>query len=282
MVPPLAVVLAVPVALVLLFAAERYSPLRRARAEFVRRLPVNLLLAGMTLVLSALLVQPVAVWLAGRPSPGLLPRLPPALRPVVGFLLLDLTFYWWHRANHVVPLLWGFHAAHHSDPDMDVTTAIRFHPGEIVFSLAFRTAQVALIGASIGLWAAYELVFQLSVLLHHANLRLPLGIERALNLVLVTPRMHGIHHSQVRDEANANYATVLTWWDRLHRTLRLNVPQAAVTIGLPALGAPRDNVWTAVLAQPFRRVRSLWLGADGNLPRRDPALLDGPPARLAA
>jgi len=280
--PSLLLAVAVPATLVLLFVAEHVRPLREARAPLARRLPVNLLLAGLTLALSGLLVQPVALWLAGRPLPGLLPLLPPVLRPVVGFLLLDLTFYWWHRANHTVGLLWRFHAAHHGDPDMDVTTAIRFHPGEIVLSLGFRVAQVAVLGASLGLWAAYELVFQLAVLLHHSNLRLPLGLERALNLVLVTPRMHGIHHSEVRAEANTNFATVLPWWDRVHGTLRLNVPQAALTIGLPALDAARDNAWVAVLAQPFSSARSLWLRRDGSSPHRDPAVLDRPPARLAA
>jgi len=280
MVPPLLALL-VPAAFVLLFAAERARPLRHARSTLAVRLPVNLLLAGLTLVVSAALVQPAALWLAGRPSFGLLPRLPPALQPVVGFLLLDLTFYWWHRANHGVALLWRFHAAHHGDPDMDVTTAVRFHPGEIALSAAFRAAQVGVLGASLGLWAGYELVFQLTVLLHHSNLRLPIALERAVNLLLVTPRMHGIHHSQLREEASTNFATVLPWWDRLHGTLHLHVPQSAVTIGLPGLDAPRDNRPAAVLAQPFRRRCAPWVRADGSRPQRDPALLEGSRARLA-
>ena len=127
--------------------------------------------------------------------------LPPSVRFVVAFLLMDLLFYWWHLANHRIPFLWRFHNVHHIDPDLDVSTAFRFHFGEIAMSAGFRALQIGVIGLSAPMFAAYELVFQANTLFHHSNVRLPIGVERWLALVLVTPRMHGIHHSQARDES---------------------------------------------------------------------------------
>src|SRR5688500_679587 len=138
-------------------------------------------------------------WASDRPfgAVHLLP-LPVAAQFVLSFLLMDLTFYWWHVANHRIPFLWRFHNVHHIDPDLDVSTAFRFHFGEVAFSAAFRVAQVSAIGLSGWMFAVYELVFQANTAFHHSNVRLPLRIERLLTLVLVTPRIHGLHHSPVR------------------------------------------------------------------------------------
>jgi sterol desaturase/sphingolipid hydroxylase (fatty acid hydroxylase superfamily) len=102
---------------------------------------------------------------------------------------MDLTFYYWHLANHRLPFLWRFHNVHHIDPDLDVSTAFRFHFGEITLSAVFSLLQVSLIGPSAWAFAAYQLVFQAEVLFHHCNVRLPVRAERLLNKVLVTPRM---------------------------------------------------------------------------------------------
>jgi sterol desaturase/sphingolipid hydroxylase (fatty acid hydroxylase superfamily) len=195
---------------------------------------------------------------------------------------MDLTFYWWHVANHRVPFLWRFHNVHHIDPDLDVSTAFRFHFGEVALSAAFRVAQVSAIGLSGWMFAVYELVFQVNTAFHHSNVRLPIQLERLLNLVIVTPRMHGIHHSQVRDETNSNYSVVFSWWDRLHRTLGLNIPQSAIVIGVPAYSHPADNrLWNALLL-PFQRQRDYWRGLDGTAIERDrKALPDGRTTTLA-
>jgi sterol desaturase/sphingolipid hydroxylase (fatty acid hydroxylase superfamily) len=110
-------------------------------------------------------------------------------------------------------------------------------------------------------------------LFHHSNVRLPIRIERLLNLVLVTPRMHGIHHSQVRDETNSNYSVVFSWWDRLHRTLGLNIPQSEIVIGVPAYSHPEDNRLSNSLVLPFRRQRDYWCLPDGAPIVRNPAAL---------
>lgn len=195
--------------------------------------------------------------------------LPTAVRGVAGFLLMDLTFYYWHRVNHMVPLLWRFHNVHHIDPDLDASTSFRFHFVEVGYSTAFRVLQVLLIGLTPLTYAVYEVVFQWGTVLHHSNVRLPIRLERLLNIVIVTPRMHGIHHSTVKEETNSNYSVVFRWWDWLHGSLRLAVPQAEITIGVPGYLQPRDNTLGNLLVMPFRKQRYYWLGTSGTRPRRE-------------
>lgn len=208
--------------------------------------------------------------LAERPF-GLLRwvALPPPLAAVAGFLLMDLSFYYWHRLNHRVPLLWRFHNVHHLDPDLDVSTALRFHFGELALSSGFRIVQILAIGVSPWVYAAYEVVFQAGTLFHHSNVRLPIRLERALNKLLVTPRMHGIHHSEVRHETNSNYGVVFPWWDRVHRTLGLDIPQAEITIGVPGYSRPGDNRLREAVWAPFRKQRDYWRRPDGTVPGRE-------------
>jgi sterol desaturase/sphingolipid hydroxylase (fatty acid hydroxylase superfamily) len=200
---------------------------------------------------------------------------PAATQHIIGFLLLDLTFYYWHRANHAVSFLWRFHNAHHIDPDLDVSTAFRFHFAEVAMSAMFRVVQVVAIGVSPVTYAVYELVFQANTLFHHSNVRLPLVLERTLNKILVTPRMHGVHHSEVRRENTSNFSSVFSWWDRLHATLRLNVPQSRIFIGIPAYTAAADNQLKGMLEMPFRRQRDYWRRADGTVPQRGETELHG-------
>jgi sterol desaturase/sphingolipid hydroxylase (fatty acid hydroxylase superfamily) len=263
----------------LLFLSERFIPLRRVKRPLLGRLTVNLSFAAVAFVTVSLTVRPAAEamlgW-TGHSGFGLaqLAAIPSVLRPLLAFLLMDLTFYWWHRANHRIPLLWRFHNVHHLDPDMDVSTAFRFHFGELAFSSAFRVAQIGLIGPSLGSYLFYEAVFQAGTLFQHSNLRLPIGSERLLVRLLVTPRMHGIHHSQVPGETNSNYATLFSFWDRLHRTLRLNIPQGEIDIGIPGYAGDRDNSLGNALLTPFRAQREYWRGTDGIVPARGAAAED--------
>ena len=148
-------------------------------------------------------------------------------------------------------------------------------------SVAFRIVQVSLIGLSGWAFAAYELVFQANTLFHHSNLRLPIRFERLLNKVLVTPRMHGIHHSQVRRENNSNFGVVFPWWDRLHRTLGLNIPQAEIAIGIAGYSQPQDNELRNALLMPFRKQRDYWRRADGKLVERQNTSTEKNPVTLA-
>ena len=276
----------VPLAVALLFAFERAWPLRTAKHRLRERLGVNLIVGILALTVAAVVVKPVAATLldnASQQAFGLMALLPlPSVgQAIVAFLLLDLSFYYWHRANHAWPLLWRFHNVHHVDPDLDVSTSFRFHFVEIGFSAAFRAAQIVLIGGAPWVFVVYELVFQLNTLFQHSNVRLRIGVERWLCLILVTPRMHGIHHSQVRSETDSNWSSVFSWWDRLHGTMRLNVPQGAIAIGVPAYAQPDDNRAADVLAMPFRQQREYWRKPDGSGTVRPASDVEGDPRRMA-
>jgi sterol desaturase/sphingolipid hydroxylase (fatty acid hydroxylase superfamily) len=266
------------VAYVLLFLVERARPLRVSKARMWPRLVVNVVISTVAFAAAAALVQPAAAAMLGfteQRSFGLIPLagLSGALEVVVAFPLLDLSFYYWHVANHRIAFLWRFHNVHHIDPDLDVSTAFRFHFIEVGLSAGFRAAQVLLIGPSLPVYVMYEMVFQLGTLFHHSNIRLPAFFEFALNRALVTPRMHGIHHSDIREENHSNFGVVFAWWDRLHGTLRLNVPQAQVTIGIPAYSRPGDNLVLRCFLMPFRPQRDYWLSSTGRRLRRDDRLI---------
>jgi sterol desaturase/sphingolipid hydroxylase (fatty acid hydroxylase superfamily) len=270
----------------LLFVLERFSPLRQRTRSIIGRLLVNVAISATTFLAAITLVQPAAQWALrwSNDKPfGLvhLLALPLWVELTASFLLMDLAFYYWHLANHRAPLLWRFHNVHHIDPDLDVSTAFRFHFGEIALSSAFSAIQICLIGISPWAFAVYQLVFQSEVLFHHSNLRLPIRFERLLSSVLVTPRMHGIHHSQIHRENNSNFGTVFTWWDRLHRTLGLNIPQSEIVIGIPGYSRPEDNTVSSALAMPFRKQRDYWRDTSGTVVERARTSAEPNPGRLA-
>lgn len=265
--------------LVLLFLMLGYSqfrrPLRRWAQGIRRRLLRNAGVALPTFAALRLILIPaevaVAYW-ATQNEFGLLHlvALPGWVDAVVAFLLLDYLLYVWHWLNHKIPLLWRFHNVHHTDLDLGVSTAIRFHFGEMLLSAFFRVGGVLLIGAGPVTVLVYEVVFEASVAFHHSNWRLPFPLERALSWVIVTPRMHGIHHSVVQRETNSNYSNLLNIWDRLHRTIRLNVRQKDVVIGVPAYQPDdHDQSLAGLLTLPFRRQRDYWSLPDGTHPVRE-------------
>ena len=249
---------------VVAFVAEQHRPLRRRTRPLGERLRTNtamVILAALTMRL-ALVPAALAVATAGEQAGvGLLRAVngPPVVAAGVGFVLLDWTLYVWHRLNHRWPLLWRFHLVHHTDLDLDVSTAFRFHFGELLLSIGWRSAQVLLFGIGPGLLLAWEATVQAATAFHHSNWRLPGRLERALSLVVVTPAMHGIHHSVAEAQTNSNWSVTFSWWDRLHGTLVRGVPNETLVIGLPAyrdageLGIPR------LLALPFRRQRNAWI-----------------------
>ena len=247
---------------------------------------INLSISATAFLASVAAVQPAASAVLGWTSDthvGVVRwmGLEPPLQAIVAFPLMDLSFYYWHQLNHRIPLLWRFHNVHHIDPDLDVSTAFRFHVGEVALSAGFRVVQILVIGPSLWVYLMYEFVFQAATLFHHSNLRLPIRVERLLNRVVVTPRMHGIHHSEVRGENRSNYGVVFPWWDWIHRTLQLNIPQAEVTIGIAGYSNPEDNGIWRVLAMPFRRQRDYWTRPDRVPAERDRSRLNPKGSRLA-
>ena len=248
---------------IFLFLIENRFKLRNRVQNKKKRTIINNLVAIPSFVLLRFLLLPIMVWLALQNETlhiglNFLYKLPVWLEASISFLIIDFTNYLWHILNHKLPVLWRFHIVHHTDHDLDVTTAIRFHYGELIGSVFFRGAFVFLSGAGPMLVLIYEIVFEAATQFHHSNLKLPLKVERIINTILVTPRMHGIHHSQLQREANSNYGVVFPWWDRLHRTLGLNVPQAQVTIGVPGYSRPEDNRFVNALLMPFRKQRDYW------------------------
>ena len=198
------------------------------------------------------IVLPLARY-AQRRHWGLLPQLnlPAPLNTLVALVALDYTLYLWHIVVHRVPWLWRFHRVHHADLDLDASTAIRFHFGELVASVPWRAAQVALIGIDARTLQTWQTLTLMSVLFHHSNVRLAGEVERALGYILVTPRMHGIHHSRHGDEMDSNWSSGLSLWDRLHGTLRLDVPQDAIEIGVADVDTPQQVTLRRMLRAPF-------------------------------
>ena len=265
-----------------LYAVERLRPLRVRKEPGAARVGRNLamgLLAGATTAASEWPIVAPVQRLAERHRLGLLRwlGLPRTLRIVLGFLLLDYTLYLWHRLNHRVPFLWNFHAMHHIDLDLDSTTGLRFHFGELALAAWFRAAQILLIGVDGQMLRAWQRMLLASVVFHHSNVELPIAIERRLVRLLVTPRMHGIHHSTRVAETDTNYSSLLSCWDRLHRSLELSVPQASITIGVDGFTRPEDVTLVESLTVPFRGDARLRLEpAPGDVGERESGEMNEP------
>jgi sterol desaturase/sphingolipid hydroxylase (fatty acid hydroxylase superfamily) len=243
----------------LLLLVEQVRPLRRPRHSMRERLAQNVVVSLSAYAVGALVVRPaaaVAVEFA-LANPFALFALAPSTwgpgRFVLEFLTLDLTFYLWHRLNHRWPFLWRFHRVHHLDPDMDVTTTFRFHPMEILFSVALTLAQVLVLGISSATFLVYGIAFQAATTFHHANFRLPNWALQALAWAFVTPPVHGIHHAAFVDKGSANFSVVFVWWDRLLGTFRQPIPREEITIGVAGFEEPAANRLATLLVDPFRR-----------------------------
>ncbi|MCU1244988.1 MAG: fatty acid hydroxylase [Acidobacteria bacterium] len=251
-----------------IFVAETRRPLRRQRESRPRRTARNFAMAGLTAAAMSLVQAPLLGPLTRRVERerlGLLQRLQigTATRTILGVLLLDYTLWWWHWLNHRVPLFWRFHLVHHVDRDMDASTAIRFHFGEMSLSVLYRMAQVRLLGIDRGTLSAWQLLMMVSIFFHHSNIRLSPGKERLLVKFLVTPRMHGIHHSDYLRETDSNWSSLLSWWDYLHDTMRLDIPQQEITIGVPAYQDPASVTLPRLIVLPLRHPGSDWVDANG-------------------
>jgi sterol desaturase/sphingolipid hydroxylase (fatty acid hydroxylase superfamily) len=246
-----------------LFAGlEAVVPRRPRSLTRIRRWPTNLAitvlntvaLRGLAIVLPLLAVG--AALDAKAQGWGLLNWLdwPSWVELVLAILILDLAIWAQHLITHKVPLFWRFHRVHHADRDMDVTTGFRFHPIEVLASMVLKIGLIYLLGPPAVAVLVFEILLNGTSLFNHANLALPLGLERMLRLVLVTPDMHRVHHSVRREEHDSNYGFALSLWDRIFRTY-VAEPEAghdAMTVGLEWQDErPARLPW--VLGLPFRR-----------------------------
>jgi sterol desaturase/sphingolipid hydroxylase (fatty acid hydroxylase superfamily) len=176
------------------------------------------------------------------------------LAVLLSILLLDLAIYLQHVLFHAVPALWRLHRMHHADLEFDVTTGLRFHPVEILLSMAIKLAVVAALGAPAVAVLIFEVLLNATAMFNHANIRLPAGVDRVLRWIVVTPDMHRVHHSVIPVETNSNFGFNLPWWDRLLGTYRAQ-PKAGhegMTIGIEQFRTPRDLWLDRMLIQPLR------------------------------
>lgn len=174
---------------------------------------------------------------------------------VLSVLLLDMLIYWQHRLFHTVPFLWRFHKMHHADSHVDTTTGLRFHPVEIAMSLGIKVAAIVILGVPAVAIVIFEVALNGFAIFNHANIRLPQKWDDRIGLVLITQRLHRIHHSQAKSESNSNYGFSVSWWDRLFNsfTPRAAFSDETLPIGQKDVPAKRENASIiALLLQPFR------------------------------
>ena len=237
---------------------EAAAPRRKRQFPRSARWPHNIALLFVDVV-AVRIVAPgaaIAVAMAGELNGwGLLNVIQPPswLGIPLAVAFLDLVIYFQHVAFHAVPTLWRLHRVHHTDLDFDVTTGTRFHPIEILISTGIKCAAVAAIGAPVVAVLAFELLLNASSMFNHGNVRLPLGIDRWLRWLIVTPDMHRIHHSVVFNETSSNFGFSLPWWDRVLGTYR-GQPAAGhegMVIGVDAFRTKGDLRIDRLLTQPW-------------------------------
>lgn len=168
-------------------------------------------------------------------------------------IVLDLCIYFQHRMFHAVPIFWRLHRLHHSDADFDTTTALRFHPIEILLSMLIKFAAVLALGAPAAIVILFEILLNGSALFNHGNVRIPASIDRYLRWFIVTPDMHRVHHSVLPYETNSNYGFSFPWWDRLFGTYRAQPEQGhtGMHIGLKEFPRASTRRFIDLLCQPF-------------------------------
>lgn len=238
-----------------LLLAERAAPLRRRTRRELPRLARNAAMGAACQAVIMASEMPLTDRIAARNVArrrGLQHALGGTAGKIAAFLAMDYGFYLWHVATHKVPLLWRFHRVHHVDPDMDASTAIRFHFVDMLVSLPWRLVQVRVSGIDPAALQAWRGFFLFSILFHHSNWKLPPGWDAALSRLLTTPEMHGIHHSQVPSEMDSNWSSGISWWDRLHGTFRDGVAPGAIAIGVDDPAAERDVLLLPAHLAPFR------------------------------
>lgn len=228
--------------------AERKNRLRHVGRNTAIMLFNNLIVFALLSVATAFVFE----WIQ-RHQLGLFNRLPlPAgLRLLFVFILFDLWMYIWHWMNHRSAVLWRFHSMHHSDTDMDASTAFRFHPGEIVISTILRWGVFSLLGMTIVDLLLYETILMPLILFVHSNFYLNERVDKILRPILITPWMHWVHHSRRYDESNSNFGSIFSWWDRLFKTFRLRSDPTAIQYGLDDRRSPSRQTVIGMLKTPF-------------------------------
>ena len=238
---------------------EWSAPRRQLTVGRAPRWPGNLGILAIDIV-AVRLVAPTAVvgvaLLAAERGWGVFPAIgaPAWVAVALGVIALDLTIYIQHVVFHYVPVLWRLHRMHHADLDIDVTTGLRFHPLEILLSLAIKMAAVVALGAPALAVVIFEVLLNATSMFNHSNVALAPWLEPIARWIVVTPQMHQVHHSIERQETDSNFGFNLPWWDRLFGTYRAKpaAGEQGMTIGLPVFREVRELHIVQLLTQPFR------------------------------
>lgn len=244
--------------LLAMVALEHAFP-RRAQRLSWRRWPSNLGLVALSSLLLRLVAPAgavgVALW-AESQGLGLFRWLdvPFWVAAPVAVLLLDLLIYFQHRVFHAVPVLWRLHRVHHADPELDASSGLRFHPVEILLSLAIKAVAVTLLGAPAEAVLVFEVLLNATAMFNHANVALPGWLDRPLRWLLVTPDMHRVHHSEIERETNSDFGFCLSCWDRIFGTYIAEPEkgQLGMVIGIEGYRADPEQRLDRLLVQPFR------------------------------
>lgn len=241
---------------------EYVSPRRVQHISRKQRWPVNLGLAAFNMAVMRLslggLAYLSAVTAAGQ-GYGLLNRLaaPEWLSIIATLLFLDFAIYCQHIVSHKWPLLWHLHQVHHTDLEFDATTAVRFHPLEIMISMLYKVLCIVLLGANPWAVIAFEIILNGAATFNHSNINIPLAIDKKLRWLIITPDMHRIHHSTLPAETDSNYGFSISCWDRLCRTYvaEPRQPQTTMAIGLSPFREPHELSFMQLLLLPFKTLR---------------------------
>ena len=249
--------LALGTALALALAVERWRPHECLRPAWSTNLGLWVVDTGLMALACGACGWVVAAW-AARHELGLCPWLGIGGWTALGLGVvgLDAVAYGWHRANHRIPLLWRFHQVHHADRSFHVTTALRFHPGELLLALPVRLTAVVALGVPPAGVLLFEVVFGVANLLEHGNFDLPRRLEPLAQRVLITPALHRAHHVSDWRELDTNFGTIFSAWDRLAGTLRRSEGARRVVTGLPDWEGARAPSLSESLLLPLSQSRS--------------------------
>jgi len=241
---------------------EYFSPRRILSLSRKQRWPVNIGLALLNMLIIRVTVGGIAYLsaiYALNNNWGLLNliELPQWLAMLVTLLVLDVVIYFQHRLAHIWKPLWRLHQVHHTDIDFDATTAVRFHPLEIVISLIIKVGIVVALGANPLAVIAFEIILNGSATFNHSNIKLPLKLDKILRCFIVTPDMHRIHHSCIRAERDSNYGFSISLWDRIFGSYTANSqqPQEEMLLGLNAYRKAEQVSFLQSLLLPFKALK---------------------------
>ncbi|NOT11280.1 MAG: sterol desaturase family protein [Methylococcaceae bacterium] len=241
---------------------EAFSPRRQQQHSRKQRWPVNLGLAAINMALMRVTVGSLAYLSAVTAMDhgyGVLNWLvvPDWMSLVLSLLLLDLAIYAQHIVFHKCPVLWRVHQVHHTDLEFDATTAVRFHPLEIMLSMAYKVVCIVVMGANPLAVIAFEIILNGAATFNHSNVTLPAAVDNMLRWLIITPDMHRIHHSAIASETDSNYGFSISCWDRLFNTYTSEPERSQTTmaIGLSSFREANELGFKALLLMPFKKLR---------------------------